>query len=201
MTEASGTRGRPRDAALDTAILRAALDLFITHGVGAMSIEQVARRAGVGKPTVYRRWSTKEQLVADAIERHVTVDIRWPTPEEIGVTPVQDLVRRNISAAARTATEPTFRALVAAVYGSAVTHPLLMQTYWVHHIVPRRAMTVLMLQRARDDGRIADDADLEVLVDMLAGAATYRVLQPKPPTERQMRRYLTTLYRQVGLLP
>jgi hypothetical protein len=40
-----------------------------------------------------------------------------------------------------------------------------------------------------------------VLVDMLGGAVTYRVLQPNPPTVRQMQRYLEAAYRQVGLLP
>ena len=68
MTGATASRGRPRDPALDSAILTAALELFVTHGITGMSIEQVAKRAGVGKPTIYRRWSTKELLVADAIE-------------------------------------------------------------------------------------------------------------------------------------
>lgn len=197
----TATRGRPRDPALDAAILSAALDLFIAHGITGMSIEQVARQAGVGKPTVYRRWPTKEHLVADAIEAHVAADVRWPTPEEIAAIAPRDLVARNVAAAARTAADPRFRALVAQIYGSAVTHPMLMQTYWTHHIAPRRALTIAMLERARSDGTIAADADLDVLVDMLAGATTYRVLQPNPPTVRQMKRYLEALYRQVGLLP
>jgi hypothetical protein len=48
---------------------------------------------------------------------------------------------------------------------------------------------------------VAPDADLDVLVDMLAGGATYRVLQPNPPSARQMKRYLEAAYQQVGLLP
>ena len=60
-------RGRPRDPAVDTAILRAAFDLFIERGIDGASIEQIARRADVGKLTVYRRWSSKEDLVAQAI--------------------------------------------------------------------------------------------------------------------------------------
>jgi AcrR family transcriptional regulator len=177
------------------------LELFIVHGIAGMSIEQVAKLAGVGKPTVYRRWSTKERLVADAIEAHVGTDIRWPSRDEIAATSPQELVRRNIAAAARTAADPQFRALVAQIYGSAVTHPLLMQTYWDHYILPRRRLVIAMLQHARADGFVAPDADLEVLVDMLAGAVTYRVLQPDPPTIKQMKRYLELVYRQAGLLP
>jgi hypothetical protein len=76
-----------------------------------------------------------------------------------------------------------------------------MQTYWTHYIAPRRAVVISMLERAQADGDVAADADLEVLVDMLAGAVTYRVLQPNPPNARQMKRYLESAYRQVGLLP
>ena len=201
MTAKTASRGRPRDPALDAAILTAALELFIAHGITGMSIEQVAKRAGVGKPTVYRRWSTKELLVADAIEAHVGTDLQFPTRDEIALVPPQELVRRNIAAAARTAADPKFRALVAQVYGSATTHPLLMQTYWDHYIVPRRRLAITMLERAQADGAVARDADLDVLVDMLAGGVTYRVLQPNPPTARQMKRYLEAAYRQVGLLP
>jgi AcrR family transcriptional regulator len=197
----TATRGRPRDPTLDTAILTAALELFIDQGIAGMSIEQVAKRAGVGKPTLYRRWSTKERLVADAIEALVATDIHWPTKEEIAATPPHELIRRNIDAAARTAADPTFRALVAQIYGSAVAHPLLMQTYWDHYILPRRTLAMAMLERAQADGAVPSDADLNVLIDMLAGAVTYRVLQPNPPTTRQLKRYLESAYRQVGLLP
>jgi len=82
-----------------------------------------------------------------------------------------------------------------------VTHPLLMQTYWTHYIQPRRELSFALLRRAQADGFVAPDADLEVLVDMLAGGITYRVLQPNPPTIRQMKRYIESAYRQVGLLP
>jgi AcrR family transcriptional regulator len=194
-------RGRPRDPAIDSVILTAALELFIDKGIAGMSIEQIAKRAGVGKPTIYRRWSTKELLVADAIEAHVGTDLQWPTPGEIHAVAPQELVRRNIAAAARTAADPKFRALVAQIYGSAITHPFLMQTYCEHHIQPHRTLVIAMLQRAQQEGAVAGDADLDVLVDMLAGAVTYRVLQPNPPTERQIKRYLESAYRHVGLLP
>ena len=200
MTDTTSTRGRPRDPSLDRVILAAALSLFLDRGIAGMSIEQVAKQAGVGKPTIYRRWSSKERLVADAIEAHVGSDIAWPTRDEIAAVPARQLVKRNLTAAAATAADPKFRALVAQIYGSAVTHPSLMQTYWDHYIAPRRRVVIAMLKRAQADGAVGRDADLNVLVDMIAGAVTYRVLQPDPPTTRQMRRYLESAYRQVGLL-
>jgi AcrR family transcriptional regulator len=59
--------GRPRDPACDAAILRAARDVFAEGGYGAVSIEGVAARAGVGKASIYRRYSTKAELVVEAI--------------------------------------------------------------------------------------------------------------------------------------
>src|SRR5580704_17762389 len=54
-----GQRGRPRSQEADRALLTATVDLLATRGLAAMSIEEVAARAGVGKATIYRRWSSK----------------------------------------------------------------------------------------------------------------------------------------------
>jgi len=58
--------GRPRDPALDVAILDAALQLLCEGGLEACALDEVARRAGVGKATIYRRWRSKDDLVRDA---------------------------------------------------------------------------------------------------------------------------------------
>ena len=59
--------GRKRDASRDAAILEAALDVLVETGFEAMTIEMVAERARAGKGTVYRRWSTKTELVLTAV--------------------------------------------------------------------------------------------------------------------------------------
>src|SRR6266699_2304041 len=59
-------RGRPRSQEADRAILTAAVDLLAERGLAAMSIEEVAARAGVGKTTIYRRWPSKGLLALDA---------------------------------------------------------------------------------------------------------------------------------------
>lgn len=66
----NGTRlapGRPRDPQVDRRIAQAALDLFADAGWAGFSMEAVARRAGVGKASLYLRWTTKEALLADAV--------------------------------------------------------------------------------------------------------------------------------------
>ncbi|MFI7127879.1 TetR/AcrR family transcriptional regulator [Nonomuraea sp. NPDC050153] len=193
-------RGRPRAPETDTAILRAALELFVERGVEAASIEQIAKRAGVGKLTVYRRWSTKEDLIAQAIEQSVSTEVT-PSPDDLHALTPREIIDRTLPAAAQMAASPGFRALVARIMGSAVSHPSLMAAYWTHYILPRRKLAALLLERAQQEGTVAPDADLDVLIDMMAGAVTYRVLQPDPPDADGMLRYLTSVYRQVGLYP
>ena len=60
--------GRPRSAQSHQAILEATLALFAEVGLQGLSIEAIAERAGVGKTTIYRRWSSKEDMIKDALE-------------------------------------------------------------------------------------------------------------------------------------
>ncbi|MEU8363777.1 TetR/AcrR family transcriptional regulator [Nonomuraea sp. NPDC048882] len=193
-------RGRPRDPGTDTAILAAALELFVERGVEGTSMEQVAKRAGVGKLTLYRRWSSKEELLAQAIEQEVSAEVS-PSAADVQALAPRDIVERLLPAAAETAASPGFRALVARILGSAVSHPELMEIYWKHYVLPRRELAAALLRRAQQDGLVAADADLDVVIDMMAGAVTYRVLQPDPPDAAGMLRYLKAVYRQAGLYP
>src|SRR5690242_3799392 len=76
---ADGRRvGRPREARADRAILTAALELMAEHGVQALRVDDVARHAGVGKATIYRRYSSKDQLVTEAVGSLVDDEIEIP---------------------------------------------------------------------------------------------------------------------------
>lgn len=60
--------GRPRGHSIEQAILSATLDLLVESGVEGLSVARVAERSSVNKTTVYRRWPTRERLVAAALE-------------------------------------------------------------------------------------------------------------------------------------
>ncbi len=192
-------RGRPRDPEADVAILRAALDMFAEHGVDGTSIEQVAKRAGVAKLTVYRRWSSKEDLLAQAIEeaREEIPDVSsWESTD----TPLPQLVEQMLPAWAETLADPRFRTLTARLLGSSTSHPALLATYWEHYVLPRRRRARATLERAQQEGMLAADADIEVLLDMMAGAVMYHVLiQPGLADVTEIHRYLETVIRQAGL--
>src|SRR3954452_22309145 len=63
--------GRPRSAESTTAILDAALALWMERGYHAVRIDAVAARAGVSKPTIYRRWPNRQQLLVAVSQRFV----------------------------------------------------------------------------------------------------------------------------------
>ncbi|MEA2235966.1 MAG: hypothetical protein QOC81_690 [Thermoanaerobaculia bacterium] len=71
MTEKKKTRGRPRRAEADEEILEAALALLREGGYRALSLDEVARRAGTAKSSIYRRWPSKAALAAEIIRREV----------------------------------------------------------------------------------------------------------------------------------
>lgn len=196
-------RGRPREPHTDAAILRAALELFTAHGAAGASIEQIARRAGVGKLTVYRRWRTKEELLAAAV-RSALGAIPEPSPDDLADVPyaeVAKLIEASLPAAAETLAAPEYRAMVAQLFGSTATHPELMAAFWENHVMPRRRAAHVTLTHAKQEGVLPADTDIEVLVDMTVGAIIYRLLRPEPLTAEELHRYLRTLYQQAGLLP
>src|SRR6266513_127902 len=77
--------GRPRDGRADRAILSATLELMAEHGVDGLRTDDVADRARVGKATIYRRYRSKEELVAAAVGTlvsEITVPPQGSTREE-----------------------------------------------------------------------------------------------------------------------
>ncbi len=136
--------GRPRSPAADRAILQAALKLFIEQGVDGASIEQIAERAGVARTTVYRRWSSKEELLAQAIARARGAPERKAMADRIAL---DSLAKRLVDALAETVTAPDYRNLMARLAGSVPSCPDLMSTYWNNYLVPRRKLVRGILER------------------------------------------------------
>ena len=195
-------RGRPRDPRTDQAILTAALELFTEHGHAGTSIEQIARRAGVGKLTVYRRWASKDELIAAAVEA-ARGEIPNPGPDELtglSYAEISQLIADALPGSARTLAEPGYRAMLAQVFGSSVTHPGLMAAFWTNHILPRRHTAHLALTRAVEEGLLPPETDIDVLIDMTVGAVVYRLLRPEPPDADELLVYLRTVYRQAGMI-
>src|SRR5260370_17540523 len=102
MGEPGRKPGRPRDSRLDKALLEAGLAVFLESGYSGASLAEIARRAGVGTPAIYRRWPAKADMAIDIVE-HVS------EPE---ATPGTGCIRRDLAAfmklRLRTWTTPLF---------------------------------------------------------------------------------------------
>jgi AcrR family transcriptional regulator len=199
-TPRRGGPGRPRDPHADTAILRAAVDLLVERGIDQTSMESIAKRAGVAKVTVYKRWKAKEELLADAIEK-VRDDIpglgEVPVPGEL-----PDLVEALLPQWGAVLADPRYRALSARLLGAGPSHPALLEAYWQHHVLPRRRHAHALLSRAQAAGVLDPTTDIDVLLDMMAGAVIHRLLlEPGRLQPEEITGYLRRLLHQAGLVP
>jgi AcrR family transcriptional regulator len=88
MTDLTTRRGRRRDPAVDRAALQATLEILSEQGYSGLRVGDVAARAGIGLGALYRRWSTKRELVIAAV-RQLAADQPPPPPAR---TPHEDLV-------------------------------------------------------------------------------------------------------------
>ena len=190
-------QGRPRDPSVDQAILRAALELFIEHGIAGASIEKIAKQAGVGKTSIYRRWTSREALLAQAIEaaRNAT----GYTIDLLERTSPRDLVKLLVEACDVIA-NPETRKLMARLIGSSPDYPKLIEIYRETYYLPRRRAFVRALERAQTAGLLAENSDLETLADMLIGALTHRLLMSSAGENSvgELRDQMIKLLRQAG---
>jgi AcrR family transcriptional regulator len=177
--------GRPRSARSHEAIVRAALELLVEVGFERLTMEQVQRRAGVGKATIYRRWTSKSELVKEAIQ---FFSAELPVPDTGSLAGDYAVVTDAALAIARDRNAALLmpRLLVE------VSHDAELHTLFSAALVePRRAVVRTVLEHARARGEVRADADLELAIDMLVGPIIYRFLidggDLRPAAERAPR--------------
>ena len=177
--------------------MRAALELFIEHGVAGASIEKIAKRAGVAKTSIYRRWPRREELLAQAIE--VFRNASGFTTDILDNTRPHDFVELLIGACEMVA-QPEIRRLMARLIGSIPDCPKLIEVYRETYYLPRRRAFVRALERVQVGGLLARNIDLETLADMLSGALIYHLLMPPAGDNPvgELRDHMIRLLRQAG---
>ncbi|WP_309141413.1 TetR/AcrR family transcriptional regulator [Streptomyces composti] len=167
-------RGRPRSEAVERAIIDGVMKL-LEAGVplAELSIERIARTAGVGKATIYRRWSGKEELFVDVVRA-----AEPPDPELPGTCLRDDLVvllesLRRRGLASRTS------AILHNVHAQMKSSPKIWAAYQATAIEPRRRLGLEVLRRGQENGELRTDVDLELLNDIVVGPILLRtVMRP-----------------------
>jgi AcrR family transcriptional regulator len=154
--------GRPRSARVDEAIVEAVLDL-LAEGVpvDALSIEAIAARAGVGKATIYRRWSGKDALLLDALRA-----LKGPPPQPLGHSVREDLIRL-LSVVGRNSDQRTLKimpCLVPEVHRSPEGYRIYQEL-----VESRREVMREVLRRGIDSDELRPDLDVELTMALLTG--------------------------------
>lgn len=170
-------RGRPRDPGVDEAILQAALDELTERGYADLTVVEVARRAGVSKPTVYRRWADKAQLVTEAIASRMP-PAELPDSGQVA-TDLAAFADRLVTTFTRTPAGQVLPGLVAAM----AADPGLAARYRDLLIDPLRRHMRIAVHRGIERGQLAADTDVDLVLDAIAGPVYTRLLITGEPVD------------------
>jgi AcrR family transcriptional regulator len=175
--------GRPRDPEVDRRIAQAALDLFAEAGWAGFAMEAVARRAGVGKASLYLRWSTKEALLTDAVTVRLArvADVDTGTLHGDLVELATQVLDIYVGDTGRASLRLGLEA--AAIPGVAE-----------HYEAMRRAQTLAaraIVRRGIDRGEVAADTSVTLLLDTLVGGAMMHAMSTPPDRRADLARNIS----------
>lgn len=157
-------RGRPRDPAVEKAILAATFAQLVEVGYGGLSVESVAAAAGVGKTTIYRRWPAKRDLVVAALGTETVF-----TPPRLDVD-----ARTALGLFVRQARATLIDSGAVRILGSLLVEeqrePGLLGEFRERILGPRRGMVEEMLRVGIERGDIRPDIDPLIVTEMIVGA-------------------------------
>ncbi len=186
-----GRTGRPRDEAVDRALIGAATDLLRERGYRALSMEGVAARAGVAKQSVYRRWPSKGALLVD-IYMEGMGDETLPQPSGQGVAAdFRAYLGLTLDRLQDVAWANTLRSLVAEAQNDSDLAALMVERV----VEPRRQAGRHLLARAIAACELPEDFDVETVLDFGFGTIWYRLLLGHAPvTAESIDRMLAQLF-------
>jgi AcrR family transcriptional regulator len=168
-------RGRPRSPETQEKILKAAYEMLNEVGFMDLTIEGVAARAGVGKPTIYRRWKTKAALAMDAFLEAVNPEIAFPDTGSV----IEDF-RQQMYKIVKLMNSLRGQVL-ASVIGSGQVDAELMAAFREHWLTPRRNEAKKIFKQGVERGELREDIDAEVAIDALYSPLFYRLLLKHQP--------------------
>jgi AcrR family transcriptional regulator len=164
--------------------LRAARELLQENGLAALTIEGIAARAAVGKPTIYRWWPDRHAVAMAALmesPRPAGSEVRGGGQRQSAVASLQQQLRTVTEVFA----QPVGRA-AARIIAAADSDSELSRAFRNHFILARREEGRTLLQRAMEQGEIRRDIDLEVALDMIYGTLFFRLLMGHAPLDERL---------------
>jgi AcrR family transcriptional regulator len=157
-------------------------------GYSRLTIERVAAESGVAKTTIYRRWPTKAALCMELYLEVAGRELHDPDTGDIA-NDLRHIVNMVVRLQTRTVAGPAFIGLIA----EALSNPESSASFLAEFAERRRELTRRVLKRAIHRGEIRADTDVDLVIDALGGATTFRLLQRHAPLSRKFADALVTL--------
>ncbi|MEB3370083.1 TetR/AcrR family transcriptional regulator [Saccharopolyspora mangrovi] len=176
----TGTPGTPRrrGAARTEELLRVTLELAAEVGYAGLNIEAVARRAGVGKHTIYRRWPSMAALLLDALNLVWASDLNYRDTGDVRADLREQFLRSSLAL-----TSPPIGPVYRAVIAEAQADPTLRAILHERFLVTVEQSTLDRITRAQRTGELVTDANLEFAAEVLCGTLYYRHLLTTRPID------------------
>lgn len=183
--------GRPRSESARRAILGATTQLIERDGYSRVTMESIARRAGVSKQTVYRWWPAKAAILLEALNEGAAAisPVRDTGSFE---TDLRTFLRSTVAGAGRN------RPLLAALMAEAQFDEDLAEAFRTGFLARRRQILGELLARGRSGGELAASADTDLLVELVFATLWYRILAQNRPLNRAFADQLTHLVLTLG---
>ena len=168
--EEKSKRGRPRDPAVRRKILGAASQLLNEGGLAAVTMEAVAARAGVGKPTIYREWPNAQAVAMTAFLE--TAKEPSAARRSRSALPAMRTQLRKIAEVFATRTGRNTAMMIAAAQNDSE----LAKVFRNHFILKSRDEGRMLLMRAMAEGELRKDIDVEAALDLIYAPLYFRLL-------------------------
>jgi AcrR family transcriptional regulator len=139
-------------------------------GYGRLSIEAVARRAAVGKPAIYRRWGSKQDMAVALIS-----EVAWAHLDMPDTGSLEGDVIAFLRAEYAVLTDPLAKAIIPDLLSEANRNPALEAALLLAVRDPRRTRAAAIIRRAVDRGEVADTLNPDLALDVLAGPLCWRL--------------------------
>jgi AcrR family transcriptional regulator len=161
--------GRPRSVKADRAILDATLTLLAEVGPSALSVEEVAARAGVGKTTIYRRFATKDDLVVASL-----ASLNESLPTELAEGAVRDVLVGMVTGWwAQQEDDNQSGQLFHRVLAHAKRNPQMFCSFYDQVIEPRREIYRAVIRRGIEREELRADTDVELMATLIISSSVY----------------------------
>jgi AcrR family transcriptional regulator len=175
-------------------ILNSTIKLLHENSIQAISIEAIAREAGVSKATIYRWWDSKALLVIDAfIENHL---LKTPLPVELGP-------KKAIAVHFRTLVEQFSGwpgRILAQIIAEGQSDPSVLRAFRERFHYGRRAIVKETLEEWKRSGEIPSDTDVESLMDIIYSAVYMRLLVGHAPLNEEFAKsHIDYIYHLLGV--